>query len=283
MLMSQGCIDCLRRSFTKKKENVAFIHEVEELLKNRNDSSAPEIVYYYNQIHKKYYGEMDNQKFISIKSRFNQLVLSMETEIQKKIDESSDPLFTSLLLARIGNYIDFEAMEKVDPEQFIQLLFHFEASTQDVETYQSFVEKCSKAEKFLIVVDNCGEIVLDKLFVIELKKKFPQLKITAMVRGGLVSNDATIEDAKESGLDKVCEIVTNGMAVAGTVYRLLGENEQKIMDEADVIVSKGQANYESLSGGQFHIFYSFLCKCEMFSKRFNVPPLTGMFVEECAR
>lgn len=280
MLMSQGCIDCLRKSFIGKTDNIDFINEVESLLANRKDASAPEIVYYYNQIYKKYYEAIDQSAYISIKRKFNQLVLSMESQIQERLNKAPDPLFESILLARIGNYIDFEAMEKVEPDTFIQLLFNYEYSDLDVETYNSFIAECSKANSFLLLADNCGEIVLDQIFVRELKKRFPHLRIVVMVRGGLVSNDATIEDAQEIGLEKDCEVITNGMAVAGTVYKFLGEKEKKFMKEADVILSKGQANYESVHGSGFHVFYSFLCKCEMFSNRFQVKPLTGMFVEE---
>lgn len=278
MLMSQGCIDCLRKSFVGKRNNPDFLREVENLLENRKDSSAPEIVYYYNQILERYYGKQDESKYIKIKSTFNQLLLKKEKEIQEKIDNTPDPLFTSLLLGRIGNYIDFSALGNVEPEDFLSRLFSFQSSELDQQTYSLFLEKCEKAKFFLLLADNCGEIVLDKIFLQELKKRFPHLTLTTMVRGGIVSNDVTMEDALEIGLDQVCKVITNGMEVAGTVYRLLGNDEQKIVEEADVIVSKGQANYESMVGSGFEVFYSFLCKCEMFSTRFNVEPLTGMFV-----
>ena len=114
----------------------------------------------------------------------------------------------------------------------------------------------------------------------QLKKRFPHLKVKALVRGGAVLNDATAEDAAYSGLDKVAEILSNGAAVAGTIYDLMPEESRQALDEADIILSKGQGNYESISGRGRHIFYELLCKCDLFVKRFNVPLLTGMFVEE---
>ena len=69
-------------------------------------------------------------------------------------------------------------------------------------------------------------------------------------------------------------------AVAGTIYDMLPEEARKALDEADVVLAKGQGNYESMSGQGLRVFYAFLCKCDLFSNRFNVPKLTGMFVQE---
>ncbi len=102
----------------------------------------------------------------------------------------------------------------------------------------------------------------------------------AMVRGGEVLNDATEEDAVYSGLDKVAKIISNGEAVAGTIYDMMPEESKMALDVADVILAKGQGNYESLNGQGRHIFYEFLCKCDLFTTRFQVPKLTGMFIEE---
>ena len=70
------------------------------------------------------------------------------------------------------------------------------------------------------------------------------------------------------------------MPICGTVYSMLPEAAREALDGADVVLSKGQGNYESLSGQGRHIFYAFLCKCELFTSRFGVEPFTGMLVEE---
>ena len=114
----------------------------------------------------------------------------------------------------------------------------------------------------------------------QIKKRYPQLSIKIMVRGGEVSNDSTMEDALYVGLNKVGEIITNGAQIAGTVYSKLSDEAKMAVDSADIIFSKGQANYESFAGEGHHAFYIFLCKCDLFINRFNVPKLTGMFVEE---
>ena len=101
-----------------------------------------------------------------------------------------------------------------------------------------------------------------------------------MVRGKEVLNDATVEDAVYSGLANLADIVDNGEAIAGTIYDMIPEKSKAVMDKADVILAKGQGNYESMSGQGRHIFYTLLCKCDLFTDRFHVPMLTGVFVEE---
>ena len=101
-----------------------------------------------------------------------------------------------------------------------------------------------------------------------------------LVRGGEVLNDVTVPDALYAGIDRVAEVLSNGEAIAGTVYEMMPEESRRALDHADIILAKGQGNYESLSGQGRHVFYAFLCKCELFTSRFNVLPLTGMLVEE---
>ena len=79
---------------------------------------------------------------------------------------------------------------------------------------------------------------------------------------------------------KVADIISNGEAIAGTIYDMMPQEAKDAIDEADVILAKGQGNYESMSGQGRHVFYEFMCKCDLFTSRFKVPRLTGMFIEE---
>ena len=101
-----------------------------------------------------------------------------------------------------------------------------------------------------------------------------------LVRGAETLNDVTEQDARYAGVDKLAHILHNGAGVAGTVLSMLPEKTRRAFDGADVILSKGQGNYESLAGCGKRIFYSLLCKCELFTQRFHVPRFTGIFVEE---
>ena len=172
------------------------------------------------------------------------------------------------------------ATSTVDSNDFLKQLRNIQLSSNDFITYQSFLKQCENAKTFLLIADNCGEVVLDKIMLMELKKRFPHLNIYALARGGEALNDVTVEDAKYVGLDKVATIISTGSPITGVVEEYLTEEAKHILDTSDVILAKGQGNYESLSDHGRHIFFSLLCKCEFFMNHFNVPKLGGVFVEE---
>ena len=279
MRISESCAKCLYDRQLNKTDNEENLAEIKELLDNRRESdTSPYMVYLFNKVHIRYFGTGADYK--DIKKKYNDLVLALEENLRAEIENAPDPLAKSIVIARVGNYIDFGAMNHVDENEFLTLFKDTEMRQDDISVYESFIRECENARSFLLVCDNCGEIVLDKLMIEQLKKRFPYLDIKAMVRGGEVLNDATVEDAVYSGLDKVAGIVSNGEAIAGTIYDMMPEEARNSIDEADVILAKGQGNYESMSGQGRHAFYEFLCKCDLFTNRFKVPRLTGMFIEE---
>ena len=123
--------------------------------------------------------------------------------------------------------------------------------------------------------------VLEMPDLIEVQKNSYQRFLDTDLRE--VLNDATAEDAAYVGLDRIAQVIPNGNTVSGTVYNMLSEEARTVLDTADVILAKGQGNFETLNGQGRHIFYAFLCKCDMFTDRFEVPRLTGILVEETAQ
>ena len=279
MRISESCAACLYDRQKNITDDEEYLSEIRNLLDNRKETdTSPYMVYLFNKAHVRRFGA--GADYRDIKKQFNDLVLGMEDSLRAEIEKSEDPLAKALIMARVGNYIDFGAMNNVDQNEFLSLFSNTEMREDDRLTYDSFLCACEKGKSFLLVCDNCGEIVLDKLLLEQLAKRFPQLSMRALVRGGEVLNDATAEDAGYVGLDDIAEIVSNGDAIAGTVYEMMPEAAKKALDEADVILSKGQGNYETLSDRGRHIFYEFLCKCDLFTRRFKVPRLTGIFTEE---
>jgi uncharacterized protein with ATP-grasp and redox domains len=275
----ESCAACLYDKQKHLTDDEQYLAEVRKILDNRKEEdTSPYLVHLFDLAYKKRFGA--GASYREVKKKYNDLVLSMEQSIREKIERAEDPLSESLAYARIGNYIDFGALTNVDEKTFLSLFDDVGVHQRDRKAVESFISQCSKAKTFLLITDNCGEIVLDKLFLEQLKKRFPDLKITVMVRGKEVINDATREDAEYVGLDKVARIISNGDAVSGTIYELLSEEAKAILDSAEVILAKGQGNYESLNHQGRHIFYSFLCKCQLFMARFQVPQFTGIFVEE---
>ena len=156
------------------------------------------------------------------------------------------------------------------------------AGEEDVDghTFAMLSEDLDKAEELVYLLDNCGEIVADKLLVKVLKEQYPNINITVMVRGVEVLNDAVMEDAEEVGLTKLVKVIGNGNGVAGTQEDLLSREAREAIEKADIIISKGQGNFETIYGGGWNIYYLFLCKCAWFSERFGMERLKGVFINE---
>ena len=273
------CAACLWDKQLHKSDDPVYLAEVRQIIDTRKDEdTAPYLVYLFNRAYERRFGKTEPYK--EVKQKYNDVVLSMENEIRRKIESSSDPLAASIAYARIGNYIDFGAMNQIDSDTFLALLGDAGLRGNDLQTYEAFLLQCRNAPRFLLIADNCGEIVLDKLFLEQLHAAFPKMALSVMVRGAEVLNDVTLEDAKYAGIDRLASLISNGSSVAGTIYGMLPAEAKEAIDSADVILAKGQGNYESLCGQGRHIFYSLLCKCRLFTDRFDVPELTGVFIEE---
>ena len=279
MRVIESCANCLFNQQKNITDDKDYLAEVKAIIDNRDaDDTSPYLVYRINRVYEGRFGKKASYK--DVKRKYNDLVMSMADDLRKKIEEADDPLFKALVYSRIGNYIDFGAMNNVDEKTFLALFDDPKMRSEDEVHIKSLFAQCETAKTFLLVADNCGEIVLDKLFLEQLVKKYPQLEISVMVRGADVLNDATIEDAEYVGLNKKCKLISNGNSAAGTIYNMLSDEAKKSIDSSDIILAKGLGNYESMCGQGRHIFFSFLCKCELFTNRFNVPRLTGVFVEE---
>lgn len=286
MRLNSMCIRCLVdkqearvAKFKDEDKNASYMKEIAKIIGESDDeASSAYLVYLFNQVYRRYFGEV--QDYSEIKKEYNSYVLDLEDELYREILKAEDPLAQSLIYARIGNYIDFGAMQHVEKETFLGLFRDEEKNRLDQNVYEEFLKDCINGKKFLLLADNCGEIVLDKLFLRELKKRFPHLELYVMVRGEEVLNDATMEDAEETGICGVAKVVSNGNGIGGTVEGMLSEEARQTLEQADIIMSKGQANFETLNGCGRNIYYSFLCKCDWFSGRFGVEKNTGMFIRE---
>ncbi|MCI8381687.1 MAG: DUF89 family protein [Lachnospiraceae bacterium] len=286
MRLNSMCIRCLVdkqeagiAKFKDEEKNTAYMKEIAKIIGESDDeASSAYLVYLFNQVYRRYFGEVKD--YSEIKKEYNSYVLAMEDELYQEIGEAKDPLAQSIVYARIGNYIDFGAMQHVERAEFLELFQEKEKNLLDQSVYEDFLKDCQKGKNFLLLADNCGEIVLDKLFLRELKKRFPHLILSVMVRGEEVLNDVTIKDAEETGICTVAKVVSNGNGVGGTVVDMLSEEARQVLDQADVMLAKGQANFETLHGCGRNIYYSFLCKCDWFSGRFGVEKYTGMFLRE---
>ena len=221
-----------------------------------------------------------HSRYTSVKKEYNRLMLDMEASLEETIRNSEDPLETALLYARIGNYIDFAALSNVNSDTVLSLLKEDNKEPLNAQEYLHFRKDLSAASRLVYLTDNCGEIVLDKLVIILLKELCPELDITVIVRGFPVINDATMEDAQDIGLTELTTVIGNGNEVGGTWLPHISSEAREALESADLIIAKGQGNYETLHDCGLNIYYLFLCKCKWFQYQFNAKPLQGMFINE---
>ncbi len=285
MLLYSKCMCCLVNqqerlieNFKDEEKKAAFMREVMALLgSSRPEHNAPWMGALLTKLREKYYGK--DEKIAQMKQEFNRLLLQMEPELEQEIHKSRDALREAIRFARIGNYIDFSAVEHVTKEEFLELLRR-ENDQLDETEYGHLRRELGEASRLVYIMDNCGEIVLDKIVIRELKKTYPRLHITAMVRGEDAINDATLEDAEMVGITEEVPVITNNSSIQGVIYSKLTEEGKEIVDSADLILAKGQGNFESLHGCGKNIYYLFLCKCRHFSSQFGVERFQGMLINE---
>ena len=286
MRTGKYCRECLFRSEERKVEQEQneekkqlFLDQVRAVLRDEDlELSPPEYLAEFTELYERHFGTQT--AFDPLKKHFNELMLTKEPEIRKRIEASEDPVATAIQAAQAGNYIDYIALGEVDGDQLEQLLFQNGEKGLKPEVYDSFQTDLRSADSLVYITDNCGEIVVDKVLIQELKKSYPQIDVTVIVRGACVANDASMEDAVQVGLHDEAKVIGNGTRIAGTSLNRISREAKEIIDGADLIIAKGQGNYETLSGCGLNVYYMFLCKCDYFVKRFQGEYLEHMFIKE---
>lgn len=280
------CISCFIakqdkqiRQFSDENKKSEYMHQVLEILyRHGQTESSPWIAEQINQLYESFWGKSED--YACVKQKYNRLLLDKENEIEQYICKSVDPVRECIKYVCAANYIDFSAVENVNEQTFEKLLKKAGNEAVAEGEYLQFKNDLEGADKLVYLTDNCGEIVLDKLFIKIMKKMYPQLRITAVVRGNNVINDATMEDAEQVGLTDIVPCIGNGNGAPGTVFKRLSEEAKRVLQNADVIISKGQGNFEGLFGEGMNPYYLFLCKCELFVQRFGLKQYESVFIKE---
>lgn len=281
------CIECLIKRQVKlmheqkdEEKEFAYMKEIMQIMIDAPENvAAPYLISKFNKVFAKYFHSEDI--YAQIKRDSNEYVMAKMDKLRAIVEGADDPLLMAIRYARVGNYIDFGALAgNVSNDELDALVDKAPEEVIDPVEYGNFLNDMEKAKKLLYITDNAGEIVFDTLLLEQLRKKYPALDICVAVRGGAVLNDALREDAEYAGLDKYARIIDNGTTISGTQISVVGEEMKTELDTADVIISKGQGNFETMWGCKLNVYYIFLCKCEWFTKIFRLPKLAGMFVNE---
>ncbi|MDI9589969.1 MAG: ARMT1-like domain-containing protein [Acidobacteriota bacterium] len=282
--LSPRCLRCMVSGYLDKApDEVSWRTRAEymrRVLRTVADGSetmtAPEVSHELKGILREMFG-IDGD-LSAEKRHFNELMLGMEHGLQARIDESDDPLDLAIRYAMVGNFIDFGPTGDVSESRLLELMGEAPAMSLDAEALADLKRRIMSARTIAYLTDNCGEVVLDKLLMREIALVNPRALVTAVVRGAPVSNDATMEDAVQVGLDRLARVLPNGSDVAGACPGRISEEARLAIGTADLVISKGLANYETLSGRGSNTYFLFLCKCELYVEAFGVPLHTGMVV-----
>lgn len=200
--------------------------------------------------------------YAEIKQKSNLLSLDYAESLQEKIDASASPLETGLQIAAAGNIIDFGAIDHtcLDLDKELRSLGNALFSRYDLEAFR---EALKTAATLLYLCDNSGEIVFDMLFIKQLQREYPDLQIVAALRDKPIINDATLADAKTVGLDRLITTISSGSVYPGTILAETTAEFQNIYASADVILSKGQGNFETLLPlADGRVFFLLRIKCD---------------------
>ncbi len=197
----------------------------------------------------------------SIKSHFNQIALKMYDELANRLERSPNKFEAAARLSIAGNMIDSALINDLSVVEINHAAN--QALYSDLEgDCVAFKEAILKAKDILFIADNAGEIVFDRLLI----EYLPLEKITLVVRGKPILNDATLEDAATAGLNGIVRVIDNGSDAPGTILSDCSESFQTRFQQADLIIAKGQGNYETLSHIDKNIFFLLKAKCPVIAR-----------------
>ena len=204
--------------------------------------------------------------FLKQKQQQNALAQTLEVEMREMIAKSDDPLNTALHLAAAGNVIDLGIFQEheIDLHGAIDQVMHERFAIDHSETLRAALENCTD---LLYLLDNAGEIVFDKLLIEVLLQHTP---VTAVVKAGPMINDVTLQDTRDVGLSDLCPVIDNGGAFIGSPLRRVPQDFLDRMAQADVIIGKGQGNYETIDDFDGNVFLILKAKCPIVARHMGV-------------
>ncbi|RPJ06619.1 MAG: DUF89 family protein [Spirochaetaceae bacterium] len=206
-----------------------------------------------------------------IKNKSNTLALGVYDNCKQKVKKAKDPLLTAVELAIAGNIIDFGVKSNLNVEHEVENILREEKKLvknggASFFAYDCFKEMVGKSGTIMVLADNAGETVFDRILIEEILKRHPEIIIYYAVKKGPIINDALVSDATECGIDKIAEIITTGLMIPGTVLKKCSREFLTLYRKADMIISKGQGNFESFEDPGKAVFYLFMAKCPVVAR-----------------
>ncbi len=275
MKINLDCIPCFQRQALQSARFATNDVELQEKILRRVidnllwmdwSSTPPEMANSIHRIVKEECNVRDPYK--KVKKECNDLVLELYPGLRKNVNSSEDSLLTAVRLAIAGNIMDFGAMSEFDIEKTVSRVIESDFAIND---YQNLVESLENSRTIVYIADNAGEIVFDKLLLETILGRYKIEGIQFAVKGAPVINDATLDDAKYVGVDKIpgVKFIEVATGEPDTGVERNSKEFLEILDSADVVISKGQGNYEALSS-HVGIFFLLMAKCPVVAEDLGV-------------
>ncbi len=262
-------LDAARIAGTDELIQKKIIDEISQLIPNFSlEATPPEMGRAIHSLVGKISGVKD--PFKEIKENSNKFALKLYPKLKQEINNSEDRLLSAVKLSIIGNIIDYGAKNSLNVVEEIDYLFqgNFMINNENNSTtfkYNQFKESLNKTNTIIYLADNAGEVVFDKLLIEELVEELGK-KVIYVVRGKPIINDALIEDAIFCGINRVAKITSNGSDAPGTIMKYCSPEFIELYQSAELIISKGQGNYETLSEEDRPIFFLLRAKCPVIAQ-----------------
>lgn len=232
-------------------------------------ASPPAMAQIIHRMIKQETGNPDPYK--ELKQKSNEIALGIYPDLKKIVKVSENRLLKAVEIAIAGNIIDYGAIFDLNIDKEIKSILNSEEEkikNEDTKyfEYTEFIKALNNTKVLLYLADNAGEIVFDRILIEEIKTAYPDIRIYCAVRGYPIINDCTISDTVSSGIDKMVTVISNGTDAPGTILKSCSKEFLDIWNKSDLIISKGQGNFESLSEARGNIFFMFIAKCQVLAK-----------------
>ena len=197
-----------------------------------------------------------------LKKQHNRFALELYDLLEPTVHSTDDPLETAVRLAVAGNIIDLGVKTSISDSDIHKTINDSLTASFDETMVEQLRSEAECAQHILYLADNAGEIVFDRLLI----EQLPTEKVTVVVKGSPVINDATMADAEFVGLTKIVEVIDNGSDAPGTILETCSQSFRDRFEAADLVIAKGQGNYETLSDSDKNIFFILKAKCPVIAE-----------------
>ncbi len=208
----------------------------------------------------------------SLKKDQNDMILKLAEVFESKINDSDDPLLKAGTYSLAGNIIDYGGVQT-----FALNLDEFDNLKIDINDFEQFRDKLNTCKTLLYIADNAGEAVFDKFFIKQIKKLYKNIDIYYAVKSKPAINDMTKTDAEYINIGEFTTIIESGMGMAGTVIKKTTDEFKNIYKNADLVISKGQGNFETLDTEKREILFIFKVKCKIVSDHSGIKQESNVF------